>query len=286
MWCPTCQQDVPALVSGDADIGRCPRCRCPLSFPRPDSASSDHTTPLDCGVELDSAPASHRPPVDLNDRDVTERLKRIERLLTRQLTTGPSTRRDSPLGVGLPPQLGAGNPIQLGAGLPARPTVHRIDIPHRINTTMVRRKGATATSGWRSSGSSAAGLWAALIFALAGSIAWLIGTAASASMPIVAALAGAGLTIPLQTAGICLFLAGTFSAVIQGIVSSRRVAHRLGSLETAANDLLATTNRTHMSGSTAFYADLARGASPHLLLADIKGQLDQLAVQMAEKRGR
>lgn len=34
----------------------------------------------------------------------------------------------------------------------------------------------------------------------------------------------------------------------------------------------------------AFYMHLAEGASPHLLLADLKGQLDQLSDQMSKRR--
>jgi hypothetical protein len=49
---------------------------------------------------------------------------------------------------------------------------------------------------------------------------------------------------------------------------------RLGELQRAAEALAA--NR---GGAPAFYADLARGAPPQMLLANLKGQVDQLAAR-------
>jgi hypothetical protein len=50
---------------------------------------------------------------------------------------------------------------------------------------------------------------------------------------------------------------------------------RLGQLQRTAEALSA--NR---GGAPAFYADLARGAPPQILLANLKGQLDQLATRI------
>jgi hypothetical protein len=52
---------------------------------------------------------------------------------------------------------------------------------------------------------------------------------------------------------------------------------RLGQLQHTAEIL--TTTRAG-GGAPAFYADLARSASPHMLLANLKGQLDQLATRL------
>jgi hypothetical protein len=55
----------------------------------------------------------------------------------------------------------------------------------------------------------------------------------------------------------------------------QEVHARLAELQQTA-DVLATMR----GGAPAFYADLARGASPHMLLSNLKGQLDQLAVRL------
>jgi hypothetical protein len=57
------------------------------------------------------------------------------------------------------------------------------------------------------------------------------------------------------------------------------VLARLGQLQQAA-DALATTRG---GGAPAFYADLVRGASPHVLLANLKGQVDQLATRIGSR---
>ena len=54
------------------------------------------------------------------------------------------------------------------------------------------------------------------------------------------------------------------------------VHSQLGQLQHTADAL--TTMR---SGAPAFYAELVRGASPQMLLANLKGQLDQLATRIS-----
>lgn len=259
MWCATCQQDVPLVTGGSVGSRQCPRCKRVFTVKTAEPWHVDCGSPLDCGVELDVAAVSRQPPVDLGDWEVTDRLRRIERLLAKQVAADASAH---------------GN----------RPSHLRVDIPQVRHSVTHRRKADQTTGGSPAVGSSPAlGLWAALMFVLAGSLTWLLGAAADAGVPTVAAFANAGLAIPLQTAGICLLLAGTFSAVAQGVSASRRVARRLDSLETVADDLLATSHRVGMSASSAFYANLAHGASPRLLLADIKGQVDQLSVRTVGK---
>jgi hypothetical protein len=56
----------------------------------------------------------------------------------------------------------------------------------------------------------------------------------------------------------------------------QEVHKQLGELQKTAEVL--TTARS--SSAPAFYADLVRGASPHVLLTNLKGQLDQLATRL------
>jgi hypothetical protein len=69
--------------------------------------------------------------------------------------------------------------------------------------------------------------------------------------------------------------------------TSRRTAAALTQLDgELASVRQATTllSTSHSSGAQSFYVHLAEGASPQLLLADLKGQLDLLAQQMATQR--
>jgi hypothetical protein len=56
----------------------------------------------------------------------------------------------------------------------------------------------------------------------------------------------------------------------------QEVQARLAQLQHTADALSATRS----SGAPAFYADLVRGASPQMLLSNLKGQLDQLATRL------
>lgn len=56
----------------------------------------------------------------------------------------------------------------------------------------------------------------------------------------------------------------------------QEVHAHLGQLQHTADALAAT----RPGGAPAFYADLVRGASPQMLLSNLKGQLDQLASQL------
>jgi len=69
--------------------------------------------------------------------------------------------------------------------------------------------------------------------------------------------------------------------------TSRQAAQALTQLDgELANMRQATTllSTSHAGGAQSFYMHLAEGASPQLLLADLKGQLDLLAQQMATQR--
>jgi hypothetical protein len=69
--------------------------------------------------------------------------------------------------------------------------------------------------------------------------------------------------------------------------TSRKTAETLTELDgELARVRQATTvlSTSRSSAGQSFYAHLAQGAAPQLLLADLKGQLDLLAQQMAERR--
>ena len=68
--------------------------------------------------------------------------------------------------------------------------------------------------------------------------------------------------------------------------SSKKTDETLSQLGGKLHDLAHTTTMLGTTRSTAaqsFYVHMAEGASPHLLLADLKGQLDLLAERLARK---
>jgi hypothetical protein len=98
----------------------------------------------------------------------------------------------------------------------------------------------------------------------------------------------------LWTVGLPLALLGQ-AALVVGLVlqldglwhSSRKTAQVLTELDDELKNVRQATtllSSTHSSGAQSFYLHLAEGASPQLLLADLKGQMDLLAQQMARQR--
>jgi hypothetical protein len=91
-----------------------------------------------------------------------------------------------------------------------------------------------------------------------------------------AVLAGQGLLV----LGLVLQLEGLWQ-------SNRDTSDTLDTLDRELAELRHATTlltSTHSAPGQSFYAHVAEGASPHLLLADVKGQLDVIAMRMAEVR--
>jgi hypothetical protein len=91
------------------------------------------------------------------------------------------------------------------------------------------------------------------------------------------------------------FAMGGQAALIIGLVfqldglskSNRAASDALLDLDSQLDELRHATSllsTTHTTPSKSFYLHMAEGASPKLLLADLKGQLDLLAERMADGR--
>ncbi|MCC9605159.1 hypothetical protein LOC68_24355 [Blastopirellula sp. JC732] len=94
---------------------------------------------------------------------------------------------------------------------------------------------------------------------------------------------------PLTALGLAAMLVGVVFQLDSVMQYNRRLHRHVQLVEEELHDLQATTrlaNTTHASPSQNFYLHMAEGASPHVLLADVKGQLDLLATQMANQRQR
>ena len=98
----------------------------------------------------------------------------------------------------------------------------------------------------------------------------------------------------LWTLGMPVCLAGQLGLLL-GLVfqlsrlwdDNRQTATQLASVDQRLDDLKQTATLLttgHSAPAQSFYAHLAGGANPQLLLADLKSQLDLLAVQMASAR--
>ncbi|MEX0611954.1 MAG: hypothetical protein WD738_06085 [Pirellulales bacterium] len=264
MWCSTCQQDVPGVAHATSERIVCSRCQRPLQ-----TKSTVHAARIcDEGIALDETAAAlavAAPP--LRGDDWSARQRHLGRELRRPtVAAAPPTIR-VPHGRRRfdPPQNLVEQLQQITtpsvAGISAQPTA----------TALLRSRRAEASQ----------------------IVAWLVVVVGAFSLAAGIGLIGWSLAAKQMmywNSALGLTLGGQ-GTLILGLVlvvsrlwrSSRHAANklqdvhlRLGQLQQTADVL--TSMRS--GGAPAFYAELARGASPQVLLANLKGQLDQLATRV------
>ncbi len=76
--------------------------------------------------------------------------------------------------------------------------------------------------------------------------------------------------------GLVMLIARLWRSSRYAAAKLQDVHARLGQVQQAAE----AWNANRASSAPAFYADLVRGASPHIMLANLKGQVDQLATRV------
>jgi hypothetical protein len=87
-------------------------------------------------------------------------------------------------------------------------------------------------------------------------------------------------------AGGVVFLLGLVLQLERIWHNSRLAVHKLRQIDAHLQDLERTTASlgvTHGSASQTFYTHMAEQAHPHLMLADLKGQIDLLAMNLARR---
>ena len=94
------------------------------------------------------------------------------------------------------------------------------------------------------------------------------------------------IALPLMLGGQVVLLLGLALQIDRLRRESREAATRLGNVHQRLDDLKTAATLLGSSrgaGATSFYSHLAGGASPQLLLSDLKSQLDLLAMRLAQE---
>jgi hypothetical protein len=251
MWCSNCQQDVPA-IGGSSKLA-CSRCHATLRPP--------HTVGIsEAGIALDDDVAlelvDSRPPLAADDWQLRRRSRELGRKL-RHDAAGTQRRVDSPQNVFAELADQTASPI-VDPGSYAKPA-HSTKSPRpefgQYVAWFVTFFGVT---------SLAAGL---------GIIGWAIAHGGSEfwDHALALTLAGQGLLI----FGLVLVVTRLWRNSRYASGKLQEVHTELGQLQRTADALSAMRG-----GAPAFYAELVRGASPQMLLTNLKGQLDQLATRL------
>jgi len=282
MWCGYCRQEVPGIVSA-SDEGKicCARCSHQIAEGRDappgdpaeateepvfESVDSSGVADSDAPSVADGLPMGNIPPVDPDSWKLTEDLDRAGRLIRAIRGYGSADSAstvawlDPPHDAAAPWHARRKHPASTGAATPRAASVRR-NRRRPLFSYLVLALGVSAFV--------AGGVLAAWAMAAERGDLWSIG------LPL--ALAGqAGLILGAAMLMDCLWR------------NSRRTTDVLDDLDERLSDLKQTTalmSTTHSTAAQSFYAHMAEGAGAELLLADLKGQLDMLAVKLARDRG-
>ena len=276
MWCSRCQQDVPGIANERRIC--CARCGEKLSSgyaattnsaASPQSGGSDSAAIRREPGSATTTALADPPPVDLDNWELDEELRSAARMVRALRSTGTLQREESPASAAPSSSLSR----QIDSAHAAAPDWHaggklrRTSEPERP-----RRRGASFFS-WLT-------LSLGLMTFVCGAV--LVGWSFAS---------GRG---ELWSLGLPLVLIGQ-AALIVGLVfqldglwqNNRETSKTLDELDDQLHDLRHATTMlgsTHGSASRSFYAHLADGAGPQLLLADLKGQMDVLSLRLAQER--
>lgn len=261
MWCSNCQQDTPAVAHALHGRIVCSQCQQPMrsSTFQLDTQISDNGIALD-GPEMASSHDSAPPRTRqwsvrdrarlLNTADMQHRPSSARKIATRRFDPPQITFDDIKLATS-PEQQVLATQLSTVSG----PAVRRRPEGGQFSSWLLVVAGALALVG---------GI---------GAIAWSL----SAGRPDIWNLALA-LTLGGQGTlilGLVLVVARLWRNSRYATGKLQTVNAQLVQLQRTADELAAMRG-----GAQAFYADLARGASPQVLLANLKGQLDQLTTRM------
>lgn len=285
MWCEACQQEVPAVGSpADPDQVVCAKCHTPLATARRSSASAEESqagwSQWHASDPFDDSFASLPEEVAaLSQRDGTgqeqgdresllaeweAKLDDLDRLLWESQTMGD------------PPGATVCNSPSLEDKAPGAPTA-------------AGRQAAPARADARSSVSLRKGSsWLCWVMIAAGTTLFSCGGA----LTVWSFLEGSDrwwpLGLPLYLVGQALLLA---AVIVQVECASGQQRHTAESVALLREELTRVEQATTMLASShspaaqSFYVHLAQRASPHLLLADLKNQLDLLTMHLAKQYG-
>jgi hypothetical protein len=263
MWCSNCGQDVPGIASKKAKGQTvCARCGVPL---RSGEHHETHPVRIESSADL---LADGGPPWELDDWQLDEELRTADRLVRE--TNGQLDETESP---GVQHTVDAYHEAVRGwhAQLKGRPVVPDATMGHRFAGKPARPR--LSLLSWSA---ISLGLMALVCGGVLLIWGYLFGRGELWSLGLPIALGGQAVLI----LGVFLYIDGLWQ-------TNRKTSESLEELDESVADLRHATSMmstTHSGPAQSFYAHMAEGASPELLLADLKGQMDILTMRLARQR--
>jgi hypothetical protein len=268
MWCKTCQQDVPGLVSGHTGNYSCPRCGSELREGPATGRSRSDDAPDEVALGSDTVvfePVAPEPPPTYDGWDLDQQFRHVERLLRIDRANRSST-EDAP----------RKRRIRLHGAHDSPSGWHDADA---LKAKTARRRAARR----------AGAVWLAML-------TWSVlalGLTASAFAGALLTWSALSGRQELWTLGMPVGLVGQIVLVIGLILQldrlwhdNRDTAEKLDHVGARLHDLNESTTllgTSYGAASSPFYSHMAGGASSQVLLADLKSQLDLLAVKLSRE---
>jgi DNA-directed RNA polymerase subunit RPC12/RpoP len=264
MWCTNCGQDVPGIASKKREGSIvCTRCGSNVGV-----GAERETQPVSSQVRADPFD-DDSPSVDFGDWESEEDIRAAEHLVHRiKGQTGPKVAED--------PQQSATNGYHDTVG------------PwHTQPKSLPSRRAADTRPAGRPPEPKYRVSRIAVFTATVGTMALLCG----GGLLVWGYASGRNdlwsLGLPLTFGGQAALLLGIFLQVDSLWRSNRATSESLDELDESLADLRHATTMlgtTHSSAAQSFYVHMAEGASPELMLADLKGQLDMLTLRLSRQR--
>lgn len=281
MWCKVCQQDAPGIRLHGRGQLCCAHCGTALPGPgEPTVACSDIDSPVACGEDsvATEEPRSQTPRYD--SWETGERLRHIERVLHGE-ATGATRLPVTPSQGVVRARIDAAEDSPRGwhAGAPLR-------------DSRTERRG-----GFRRADSVAQrpAAWADVVLSIGIWLALALGITTLVCGGILLAWSALDKRPELWSIGLPIAIVGQVALLLALVLQLDRTwrnhhntAAKLDDFEGQIDDLrsaAALLTTTHSSPATAFYAHYCGGASPTVLLTDLKSQLDLLAIKIGNGDG-
>jgi hypothetical protein len=267
MWCSNCHQDVPGVANAASGRIVCTRCQRPLTGSRASAAASI----CDEGIALDETEIVRRPPAPplLDDWSARQHARRLDRKLrpaSSAAGSSPFDRTHAKLRFD-PPQ----NLFDHVQHAPP-PAIATENLPGAARRNRSHRNKGSQLVSW---------FFVLTGVAITGAGLGLIYRSFAYSQPQFW-----NLGLSLSIGGQATLVFGLAMVVMHLWANSRHAIGKLQDVHTRLAELQHTADALtamRSGGAPTFYADLARGASPQMLLTNLKGQLDQLASRLGTR---
>jgi len=269
MWCSDCQQDVPAVASSAREPLVCPRCRSDLDLTG--IAALKANGPKDDGIALESfdrsAAEDLSAPVDWSEQeDSRQRLQQIGRKLR------GSSQYESALG----------NAAVLNHHWPAAtptpmPTPPPVVQPEEQLRSVARRSATEPTDGQTKTS------WLVSLLLCGGVIGFGVGVGLLAWSAVfqLPQFWRVGMTLTIGAEGLLILSLTWMAARLWS--NGRRVNRQLHGVDqqlTEMQEFAGSLAGSNLSSSQHYYHHFSQAASPHMLVANLQGQVDQLAARL------